>query len=64
MDGNIVVEIAKRMMDKNSRERAEAERMMNSKFEDMTMAQRKLAAACMAAFADTLGYGKDGQNGR
>ena len=59
MEENIVFNIAVRMMDKDSRERAEAERMMNSKLEDMTMAQRKLAAACMAAFADVLGYGKD-----
>ena len=60
MDGDVTArDIAFRMMDANSKERAEAERMMGLKFEDMTIDQRNLAAVCMAAFADLLGYGKD-----
>ena len=60
MDGDVTArDIAFRMMDANSKERAEAERMMGLKFEDMTIEQRNLAAVCMAAFADLLGYGKD-----
>lgn len=60
MDGDVTArDIAFRMMDANSPERAEAERMMGLKFEDMTIDQRNLAAVCMTAFADLLGYGKD-----
>lgn len=46
-----VKEIAIRMMDVNSHERLEAEKMMGKPFEDMTPAQRIVAAECLAAFA-------------
>lgn len=38
------------MMNPNSRERREAEKMMGARFEDMTQAQRRLAAAALTAF--------------
>lgn len=43
---------AMRMMDENSAERKEAEKMMGCKFEDMTVEQRGLAAACVSAFQE------------
>lgn len=38
------------MMNANSAERKEAEKMMGCKFDDMTVEQRQLAAICLAAF--------------
>lgn len=41
---------AMKMMNENSAERKEAEKMMGCKFEDMNKEQRVLAAICLAAF--------------
>lgn len=41
---------AMKMMDVNSAERTEAEKMMGCKLEDMSKEQRLLAAICLAAF--------------
>ena len=41
---------AMKMMNANSAERKEAEKMMGCKFEDMSKEQRVLAAICLAAF--------------
>lgn len=43
---------AMKMMDENSAERKEAEKMMSCKFEDMTVEQRQLAAVCVSAFQE------------
>lgn len=41
---------AVKIMNANSAERKEAEKMMGCKFEDMSKKQRVLAAICIAAF--------------
>ena len=51
---DLVLEIALRMADVNSKERAEAERMMGCTIEQMTIGQRIMAAACIAAFYDVV----------
>lgn len=43
-------EIAWAMMEKNSPERNEAEKMMGTSFDDMTQEQRRLAAVVLSAF--------------
>ena len=42
--------VAIKMMDKDSAERKEAEKMWSMKFEQMTQEQRVIAAVCLAAF--------------
>ena len=53
-------EVAIKMMSESSIERLESEKMMGVKFADMAMEQRRLAAACIAAFYDEVckKYGK------
>ena len=51
-------EAALNMMKKDSIERAEAEKMMGARFEEMTQEQRRLAAACIAAFYEEIKGGK------
>lgn len=46
------------MMNENSAERKEAEKMMGCKFEDMRKEQRVLAAICLAAFDGAWNNGK------
>lgn len=43
---------AQRMMNANTAERKEAEKMMGCKFEDMSKNQRVIAAICLSAFDD------------
>lgn len=43
-------EIAIKMLDKNSKERKEAEKMMGIKLEEMTKEQKTLVIACLEAF--------------
>ena len=45
-----VKQVAEKMLDKNSKERKIAEKMLGIKFEEMTSEQRVLAAECIAAF--------------
>lgn len=47
---NKVELMAMKIMDKNSEERKEAEKMMGRKLEDMTIEQRVLAAEVLSAF--------------
>lgn len=47
-------QVAIRMMDSNSFERKEAEKMMGVPFEKMTIEQRRLSAACVSAFYETI----------
>lgn len=42
--------VAIKMMDKDSAERKESEKMMGTKFKQMTQEQRVVAAVCLAAF--------------
>lgn len=49
-----VKETALNMMKKDSIERAEAEKMMGARFEEMTQEQRRLSAACIAAFYEEI----------
>ena len=51
-------ETALNMMKKDSIERAEAEKMMGARFEEMTQEQRRLSAACIAAFCEEIKGGK------
>lgn len=44
-------EIAVRLLDKDSAERKEAEKMMGCKLEEMTDEQKTLAIACLGAFS-------------
>lgn len=46
------------MMNENSAERKEAEKMMGCKFEDMRKEHRVLAAICLAAFDGAWNNGK------
>ena len=43
-------EIAMKMMDKNSKERKESEKMMGCKLEEMTDEQKTICIACLEAF--------------
>ena len=45
-----IKEIAVKMVEKNSKERKEAEKMMGCALEEMKAEQRALALACLAAF--------------
>ena len=46
------------MMNANSAERKEAEKMIGCKFDDMTVEQRQLSAICLAAFDGAWNNGK------
>ena len=52
---NITVkEVAEKIMLPHSKKRKEAEKMMGVSFEEMSPAQRLLAAECIAAFYDQI----------
>ena len=47
-------EIAIKTLDKNSKERKEAEKMMGIKLEEMTKEQKTIAIACLEALQDFI----------
>ena len=49
-----VKETALNMLKKGSIERAETEKMMGARFEEMTQEQRRIAAVCIAAFYEEI----------
>jgi len=47
-------QVAYKMLKENSKERQEAEKMFGKKFFEMTIAERRIAATCIAAFYDQI----------